>query len=333
MVSDTEGTFPWQEQFSHPPHPTAARSDARADPYNVPEKTATSARSIDRPSNWRPQAEILDCFSRLPWEILEEIAIMLPTVDALKLRLASASYLCLLSSGTFWASRFRGSHERGCLFEKSRNRDITDWLSLYRLTSPATYSPGLRIRQRIWNLIRPLNYLTRLSIAKPLDDCYACPKLASGEWIEISGDLRPERLVSQWRPSYGGCHILGSHALLVPRQLSRVAITISSIGNPRYISGIRFISEQGADSCVGYISEDDEVMCEVTDLRGLRVAMSSRGIRALQLLGEDMSSSEWIGCPEGSPISERLAYFKSIGAVATLLMVETVQSEGPTSPF
>jgi hypothetical protein len=89
------------------------------------------------------------CFSRLPWEILEAITVKLPTDDALGLRRVSQAFLPLLSSATFWASRFKASADRGFIFETWRSREVTDWMSLYRLTGRTHGPSGLQNRRRV----------------------------------------------------------------------------------------------------------------------------------------------------------------------------------------
>lgn len=146
-------------------HNAKTHSYAHENPYNVPEITPLLVIRQEHLPEWLPKTQQHDCFSRLPWEILEDIAIKLPNDDALGLRRVSKAFLPLLSSNIFWASRFEASSDRGFLFEKWKSQDATDWLTLYRLTSETHSPPGLQNRRRIWNVIMPLTDLLSLRLA------------------------------------------------------------------------------------------------------------------------------------------------------------------------
>ncbi|KAI9847501.1 MAG: hypothetical protein M1837_002402 [Sclerophora amabilis] len=304
--------FPWEEYLVTASTRSAALEYAKDDPYRVPEIPSILTECLRCRPEWAPKAQARDCFSRLPWEILEAIAISLCTADALTLRLASISFVPLLSSRTFWASNFEANGERGFLFEKRRTRDTTDWLSLYRRTGLAACPPGLRNRQRIWPLIKPLAQLANSTLAEhpilPTDQ-----KLTSGEWIQIGGKVNPEASEGLFS---SGCRSFGTHVIRMPEHLLKIALSIASFGTVTHLTGIRLVTTEGPDVPVGYIFEGDELMCQVTEPRGFRVAVAASGIRALQVIGQEGNSSEWFGCPEESPISERLADFSSIGSIA-----------------
>jgi hypothetical protein len=92
-----------------------------------------------------------DCFSRLPWELREAIAMVLPACDVLKLRQASRSFVDIAASQTFWASRFVRGGECDFIFEMREGKQGTDWKQLY-LNSCTSRAPlGLQKRMRIWN--------------------------------------------------------------------------------------------------------------------------------------------------------------------------------------
>ncbi|CAF9922822.1 MAG: hypothetical protein ALECFALPRED_002235 [Alectoria fallacina] len=308
--------FPWEDVYTEISHGTEWREYAKENLYEVLDIPAISKQRLGCPPVWASGKQALDCFSRLPWEILEAIAVELPTPTALNLRLVSVSFLPLLSSGMFWASRFQVRQERGFLFEKWNNRDTTDWLSLYRLTSDAVCSNGLRNRRRIWSLIRPLVDLTTLNLAAHTEVCHNLEKLPLREWTRVGGNMISGDLDRYWRPFKEGCPVMGSHIARMPEHLSKIAFSTSGIGNLSHISGMRFIIEIEPEICIGYISKGNEVICEVTEPWGFRVAMSARGLRALQVVGKDGASSEWIGSPNDRPVSERVADCTSIDGFA-----------------
>lgn len=318
--------FPWEDVYTEISHGTEWREYAKENLYEVLDIPAISKQRLGCPPVWASGKQALDCFSRLPWEILEAIAVELPTPTALNLRLVSVSFLPLLSSGMFWASRFQVRQERGFLFEKWNNRDTTDWLSLYRLTSDAVCSNGLRNRRRIWSLIRPLVDLTTLNLAAHTEVCHNLEKLPLREWTRVGGNMISGDLDRYWRPFKEGCPVMGSHIARMPEHLSKIAFSTSGIGNLSHISGMRFIIEIEPEICIGYISKGNEVICEVTEPWGFRVAMSARGLRALQVVGKDGASSEWIGSPNDRPVSERVADCTSIDGFAVSFDVSTILS-------
>lgn len=145
MALDDQGRYPWEDRVTgYYSHNAKTRLYAEANPYSVPEIPTLLTLRLEHPPEWLPKIQQHDCFSRLPWEILEGIAIKLPTDDALGLRCVSKAFFPLLSSGIFRASRFEASGDRGFIFEKWRCQDDMDWMSLYRLTSQARNSPGLQ---------------------------------------------------------------------------------------------------------------------------------------------------------------------------------------------
>ena len=71
----------------------------------------------------------------------------------------------------------------------------------------------------------------------------------------------------------------------------------------------------GSEVRVGYVLANAETAFYVTSLRGFRVAMGARGIHALQIISKDGKLSGWAGCPNESPVSDRLAHFKSVSNI------------------
>jgi hypothetical protein len=253
-----------------------------------------------------------DCFSTLPWEILEAIAINLPTVDVLNLRQVSKTFLPVLTSHTFWASRFEPGHDRDFIFEMRNNNEPSDWITLYRVTNHTHSSPGLKNRRRIWVLIRALMNLLRLSLDDTLESSRIDLSADCLRWNEVAGDVKP--VYCGWWFSEG-CRLFQKQCASVPSDLSRIAFSITAVGNAEYITGIRLITSNGADIRLGYTAKGNELFLEVTAVKGFILAMGSRGIRALQVISGNGRTSKWFGCPKGSPATERLASFESISAL------------------
>ena len=142
-----------------------------------------------------------------------------------------------------------------------------------------------------------------------MDEKFACLR-----WSKVAGDVIDE--VAYVPNNFNeGCRILGTHVAHIPKDLSKIAFSISSLANVTYIAGVRLITERGTDICLGFISKGEEVIKEVIALRGFILAVGSRGIHALQVVSQDASLSEWVGCPNKSPITERLAYFNFIAGL------------------
>ncbi|PYI28882.1 hypothetical protein BP00DRAFT_497058 [Aspergillus indologenus CBS 114.80] len=105
-----------------------------------------------------------DGFQRLPLEIIEDIAILLPTRDVLYLRCASRGFVAIFSSRTFWKTRFEINSERGFLlpvlrnyFERRGGRQAEremDWRLLYHCTCKLSCSWGFRLEIGTWAVLR-----------------------------------------------------------------------------------------------------------------------------------------------------------------------------------
>ncbi len=315
LVLDDQDHYPWEDRLVEQSHSTNICLYAKENPYIVPDISALPGMRLEHPLHWIPKTQGHDCFSRLSWEILEAIAINLSTDDALGMRRISKAFLPLLSSGVFWSSRFEASGDRRFIFEKRKSRDTTDWLNLYRLTSNAHSSPGLLNRRRIWDLIRPLLDMTSLRPAEVLKTAYVDQQSAYLIWTKVAGDMRDNASDRHPVGFNEGCPLFGTHVAYLPKDLSKISFSISSVGSVSYVAGIRLIAKKGPDMCLGFVSKGKEAIHEVTTLRGFVLAAGSRGIHALQVINEVASPSEWVGCSNNSPITERLARFDSIAAL------------------
>lgn len=82
-----------------------------------------------------------DYFSRLPYEIVEEIASYLPVSNVLDLRTTSQTFTPLFYSQMFWATQFQTGRERGFLFEARTSRRPCNKHSLFHRTNTANIPP------------------------------------------------------------------------------------------------------------------------------------------------------------------------------------------------
>lgn len=308
---DDQHHYPWEDQLMEQSSGSEIYQYARENPYDIPEISEPLKIRLENPPHLFAKTQTEDCFSTLPWEILEAIAINLPTGDALVLRRASRAFLPVLTSQIFWASRFQPCHEREYVFEK-RNKEQRDWISLYRCTSYAHSPPGLKNRRRVWGLIRKLIILLPLR----LDDCRELPPIPSSvdglKWIEVAGDIKRTTGSGHFKE---GCRLFQKQCAPIPSDLSKIAFSIVSAGDVTYITGMLLITSDDAHIRLGYLAEGNETFVEVTVVKGFVLAMGPRGIRAIQVIGVDQHTSKWFGCPTESPVTERLAGCESISAL------------------
>ena len=315
VLLDEKSHYPWEAQLIGQSDSSEVMDQARMNPYDVPEIPLLLKTRPQTPPGLGPLGQGNDCFSVLPWEILEVIAIYLSTRDALTLRLASRSFLPIFTSQTFWASRFGRGGDRDFIFEKRNGREKGDWRALYRLGNDIHSPPGLKNRRRVWALIRSFTdslslYLDDASKAAPID--LGHPGL---QWIEQSGDRRHGPSSGYYARFDEGCRRFDKQRTSIPHDLSQLAVSTITVGGVEYVAGIRLVTGKDRDICLGYIAEGSELMLDVIALKGFVLAVGPRGIRALQVIGMDESISRWFGCPKGSPITRRLTNFESITAL------------------
>lgn len=164
------------------------------------------------------------------------------------------------------------------------------------------------------DLVRPLKDITSLRLADSLPMTSLDEQFAGLRWRKVAGYVKDEGAADEVG-FYEGCRILHTHVAHIPKGLSKIGFLVSSITNVTYIAGVRLITEKGPEICLGFVSEGKEVIKEVTALSGFVLAMGTRGLRALQVVSQDASRSEWIGCANGSPITERLAHFNFLAGL------------------
>ena len=311
---DDQHHYPWEDQLMEQSSSSEIYHYARENPYDMPEISEPLKMRLENPPHLFAKTQTGDCFSTLPWEILEAIAINLPTGDALVLRRASRAFLPVLTSQIFWASRFQPGHEREYVFEK-QNKEQRDWISLYRHTSYAYSPPGLKNRRRVWGLIRKLIILLSLR----LDDCWELSPIPSSvdglKWIEVAGDIKRTTGSGHCENFNEGCRLFQKQCAPIPGDLSKIAFSIVAAGDVTYITGMRLMTSDDADIRLGYLAEGNEAFVEVTVVKGFVLAMGPRGIRAIQVIGVNEHTSKWFGCPTESPVTERLAGCESISAL------------------
>ncbi|PVI01161.1 hypothetical protein DM02DRAFT_671516 [Periconia macrospinosa] len=331
LFLETQDYFPWQEILSLPDLDELPLVvwDAFKNPWDV-QNMREILLSCAKPQPVRGTDKTShDCFSRLPWELREAIAVLLPTADALALRQASVSFLPLLSSSTFWASRFTGNRERDFVFEMHGCQDPTDWLDLYRITSQKSGPPGLRNRCRIWNITKMLIEIVRLERNECLTS--TIEQTVAPSWSQVTGDINFDGFETSWKPFRRGCFSLRTIIVPVPCRLLKIGVSTINVGTTSYVTGLRFVADSTPDALIGYISSS-ETFFTLQELFGFKVAVAPSGLTALQIVGKNGHSSQWIGCLSDVPSSERLIRSQPIKSVTVRLDGFKLVGLGVASP-
>ncbi|KAJ6025001.1 hypothetical protein N7540_005798 [Penicillium herquei] len=325
---DPNSGYPWERQLEGNLSKSEASLHVMEDPGSVPKiheilaKTAhksSDAMSVQPMVHTKVESE--DCFSILPWEIREMIAINLPTSDALNLRQFSRSFYPLLGSPAFWASRFELGGDRAFLFEKRNVPEPRDWLSMYRKTTYSQSPPGLKNRRRIWGLLESIVPLLNLSSAGGHEN--ESMNVPGHETADESAFILAEANIltkSQRDDSgvtaavvsstkyfqYQGCRVFHKQHTSLPQDLTSLAFSFITLADSGYLCGIRITSRNRRCIQLGYHSDDTVIFKVQKKLRGFILAIHAQGVRAIQIL-DGNEKSKWFGFPKETPVTERLA--------------------------
>ncbi|PMB73364.1 hypothetical protein BM221_000785 [Beauveria bassiana] len=311
-------TYPWMERFSPPSIASTFETGAMSDPNDVSVlRTMLPTATSHFTTMTRPLAKDADPFFRVPWEICEMILASIQTRDALNLRLASPSFLPLFSSLSFWLSRFEPDGERGFIFEVEEERGnwgVDALLKIHHSSKRSLGTSAITNRKRTWNLARRLASLME---TPTMSNNSSEQTFDSWEWVEITGSEHIIDPALPWEKFQAGCRSTTRTVVNVPPDITKIGITIVNAGVWNYVTGIRIIGRDGNEHAAGYVSKDKDVLCHLSQLHGLRVAMGPGGVRALQVVAEGQQVSKWIGNIERVPQSDRLV----VGAPITSLSV------------
>lgn len=226
----------------------------------------------------------------------------------LNLRLVSPAFLPLFSSFKFWSSRFESDGERGFLFEVKETittGNVGELLHLYRLSRRSVAAPSLLNRERVWKLAQILVPLVDPSF-NHLISSQQTSSPASRDEIRLAGKEQLPESSDEWKAFKEGYRSTTTIDIDITNGALEIGIAVASTGVWDYVTGIRLVDQHGKEQMVGYSFNDNEIIYNVTELRGFRVAMGPGGVRALQVLGEGQQASRYSGRTEGMPLSERL---------------------------
>ncbi|KAL0783437.1 hypothetical protein CaCOL14_001343 [Colletotrichum acutatum] len=279
-----------------------------ANPYEAEEAHHLLTEAPEeRPSPKGPVANATaperDSFHALPQELRSAIAIYLPTLDVLNLRLASRSFWTIFNSQQFWASRFKQKSDRSWLFESQDGAQPRDWRWLYHRTNNAHIGPSLQNRVRVWNLaqkvVAALDFQWIDSGSEPSQ------QQGSTQCLKVSGDLWERPSGPHHSHLDKGCLLRETYRLTIPEDLSMVSIWSIPIGEILYIAGLKFATATGDVRQIGYRTTTEQSV-EISDIRGFKLAVGERGIQALQCIDQNSDTSHWLGNPEMSLKTLRL---------------------------
>ncbi|KAL2196713.1 hypothetical protein P885DRAFT_69204 [Corynascus similis CBS 632.67] len=306
-IADNVHYFPWEDRYDtrefYKPHPVFSKN-----PYEASGTTVS------------PQEPIRDCFASLPQELCTAIGICLPTADVLRARLASKAFWPVFYIQQFWASRFKTSTDRSWFFE-ARGYSLRDWRWLYRRTTDARISPGLQNRRRIWELLQGvLDALTLSWNELPFD----LPAMWSPDSVPRQTNHRAEAIGDLWSDEHPrnfdpheGCLSCRTQKIAVPDTLRCLSVYIQNLGDGCYIVGMSLTTSTGSTVRLGY-SSPSKYSVELSKIRGFRIALGSRGVKALQCItGPTSSQSSWLGSPDDTPRTERLVAKNRVAALET----------------
>ena len=251
----------------------------------------------------------------LPPELCLYIATLLPTVDALNARLASRSFSSFFYDPLFWASRFRMDAERSWFLEARHERSC-NWTLLYHRTRHSNLGNGLRNRKRIWLTIRLLVDIVALRKTPETFPRVALPwaVVPNLPFPAITGDLF-EGGYSASRTFSHGCRLMYSAKSVIPDSPTcHLKVYFVTLGDAKYICGLRFTFNTGQDYQLGYESMDSQTEY-VRRIQGFVIAPCARGIKALQCVDAKGTTSPWLGDARESSRTHRL---KSLGEIEEL---------------
>jgi hypothetical protein len=140
----------------------------------------------------------------------------------------------------------------------------------------------------------------------------------------VTGDINFDELERSWRPFEQGCYSLRTIVVPVPEHLLKIGVSTISFSTTSYVTGLRFVAGSTPDVRIGYIS-GSETFFALQEFFGFKVAEAPSGLRALQIVGKNGHLSQWLGCPNDVPVSERLIRSQPIKAVTVRLDVSDFQ--------
>ncbi|KAF4436889.1 hypothetical protein F53441_13156 [Fusarium austroafricanum] len=307
----------------------------RSDPYHIPSLVNAiegAARLQDDVflSHWQPNEQSLkrDSFSRLVPEILQLIAILLPTSDIHSLRLASPAFATLKLPEGFWASRFQPGNEWDHLPEVQEHPPKS-WRAFYlSLKIWARENPSMANRRRVWGLAKDLQAtLKQLEgvpcTGSPLETRFESLSNTSdgdnGHEAEVSWHTAARAVAEPDKDFSHGCRVLRARALFFsePVNIRQMSVSFVDTVAGRFVSGLSFIDQHSRLHSIGYQHKDTMVHIPFPfeqPIQGWELALDMSGVKGIAVIYNDGTISSWAGEFAGIP-RWRLTGTEGISAV------------------
>ncbi|KAH0558922.1 hypothetical protein GP486_004453 [Trichoglossum hirsutum] len=198
-----------------------------------------------------------DPFRILPYELISEILLYLPSADILNLRLSSRVVALTKLSVGYWKSRFWPRNELGFAgsLRRPENYKWENWYVLIReQCKNGANQKNLMNRKRIWHLAGRLVELvstakSRVAFGSPMLD------------LSLERSLKVACVPPRKFPGRG-CRELTHRAISfdysLMSQLRGLKVTSVVIGDRRFISGVRFVLDSGNHTCLGYVDDSKD---------------------------------------------------------------------------
>ncbi|RSL77800.1 hypothetical protein CEP51_008754 [Fusarium floridanum] len=282
----------------------------RQDPYNLSAilelaRSAIPEHPVDKTSaiEITHQPSGVDPFNSLPPELIAAILEFVPSRYVLCVKLASRPFAACPLTESFWASRFLEGQDFHHVFEVWKTKPKS-WGNMHQALRGIRYHRKLLSRKRVWNLSLSLRDL--LDQLMPTCDgdslrSYFEPvgKHDHLDWqVASRGLARPEDEFRQ------GTRSLRTRVIDIPQDVEEVFISFVQLSLGEFVSGIRFQRENGESVRIGYSEASRELPLGIPaglGIRGLILAFSEMGVKAISALMEDDTRSPWRGAEQGLP--------------------------------
>lgn len=296
----------------------------RYDPIDIPMNVADILRgssteaegdsaknnNIDKRPKSHPSMN-KDPFGRLPPELLLDVVVRLDSRSVANLRLASKAVVNLGLPEKFWFSRFWPGREFEYIFERPARRAACGlWMNIYNRARDLQSHPAMQNRQRIWNLACQLRDWTILRLESPICHGLLCKSFFNPDGVndERKWHTAEARISPAISIFSAGCRSLNDVTVTISGQTSEAWASLITLGEKRYVSGLRISQTGGKSFQLGYRHPKHEValtwdaLLEASDpFVGFHVAIDTRGIRGLRMISAQGASSCWVGDHEGVP--------------------------------
>ncbi|KAF4974482.1 hypothetical protein FZEAL_8620 [Fusarium zealandicum] len=252
---DVENLFPGQEAKLRNEWPTDTAQTT--DPMDISHLSHLVSRRADNHSANGHNTEFeleprtptsRDTFHRLPHEILLDIIVRLRSSDVTSFRLASRTIANIGMPDKFWHSRFWPGYEFEHIFELAHCQTARgQWKSVYYRARDLQSLPAMINRRRVWPLACQLSDL----VARRLESRFYYGSLCKSffnpdaknenqTWHTAQSAIQPATVGFS-----EGSRSLCDASVVIEGPTSKAWASLVSLYGKNYISGLRFMQEDG----------------------------------------------------------------------------------------